>query len=88
MPDSRRSRVDRWDRSWSPSRMVPVTPWRQILGWAGLLLAGVAVAIGHRMLVWAAILLLGLSLALRLIAAFCKQRSASRTDSVSATEDG
>lgn len=60
---------------------------RQASGAAGLLLAGIGVVTGHPLLVWGAIALLAISLALRLVAAFCNRRSASRADSPSVNED-
>ena len=62
-------------------------PWRQVLGAAGLLIAGAAVAAGQTALVWGAIAILAVSLGLRLFAAICKRRAASRMDSLSAGED-
>lgn len=62
-------------------------PWRQVLGAAGLLIAGAAVAAGQTVLVWGAITILAVSLGLRLFAAICKRRAASRMDSLSAGED-
>jgi hypothetical protein len=64
-----------------------VIPWRQVLGAAGLLIAGAAVAAGQTALVWGAIAILAVSLGLRLFAAICKRRAASRMDNLSAGED-
>ena len=61
--------------------------FRQLVGAAGLLLAGAAVGIGHRTLAWAAVALLGLSVALRLFAAFRRRGPPSGMDSASEGED-
>jgi hypothetical protein len=45
------------------------------------------VAAGQTALVWGAIAILAVSLGLRLFAAICKRRAASRMDSLSAGED-
>ena len=52
--------------------------WRQVFGAAGLLIAGAAVAAGQTALVWGAVAILAVSLGLRLFAAICKRRAASR----------
>jgi hypothetical protein len=65
-----------------------VIPWRQAVGAVGLLASAAAVAAGQTALVWGAIAILAVSLGLRLVAAICKRRAASRPDSVPAGEDG
>jgi hypothetical protein len=60
---------------------------RRYLGVTGFLVGGVGAALEQPIIVWAAILLLSASLVLRLVAAFRHRRSASRSDTLSASVD-
>ena len=64
-----------------------MTTLRRYLGVTGFLVGGVGAALEQPGIVWVAILLLSASLALRLVTAFRRRRSASRSDTLSAPVD-